>query len=286
MKLTRMTVASATAVLLLGVLAGCGGNSADATATDGTTPAAAGASPGGAATSAAMPGASGTIAAISGNTLQVQSDQAGQVAVTWTTKTAITREADATLSDVVVGECVMVGSDPASGSATSGSDTGTVAATSVRITDAVAGACSGGLAFGGPGGRPGGMPGGMPTDRPTNMPPGGAGGFRPGTSGKVTAVSATGFTVDAVQRVPGSASQSTDTTPVAVSVGSQTTYTKTVDATAADLKVGLCAMASGQADNTGAVSATRIGLSNPVDGACDAGFRANFSGAPAAGNQS
>ena len=282
-----MTVAGATSLLLLGVLAGCGGTSPGATATDNTTPPAAGAPAGGGETLTGMPGASGTIAAISGKTLQVQSDQAGQVAVTYSAATAITREADAALSDVAVGECVMVGADPT----TSGADTGAVAATSVRITDPVNGACTGGLGIGGPGGRPGGMPSEMPsempTDRPSDMPPGGPGGMRPGTSGKVTGVTATGFTVDAVQPVPpGSATQSTNTSPVAVAVDGRTTYTKTVDATAADLEVGLCTMASGSADNSGSVSATRTGLSNPVNGACGMGMRPGFGGAPIAGNGS
>ncbi|MCW2767738.1 MAG: hypothetical protein JWO11_3697 [Nocardioides sp.] len=282
MKLSRMTVASATSVLLLAALAGCGGNS-PATQSDGTSAAPAQGAPAQGAP-AGMPGASGTIAAISGKTLQVQDDQTGQVAVTWTAKTTFTREADAALADVTVGKCVVVGADPA----TSGSNTGTVAATSVRIADAVNGACAGGPGFGGPGGGPGGRPGGMPTDRPSNLPGGGAGfpgGMRPGTVGQVTAVSASGFTVDAIQ--PGAASSTAATAPVTVTVAGATTFTKTVDAASADLSVGLCATATGSADNTGAVSATRIALSNPVAGACNSGMRGRMGGGlPAAGNQS
>jgi hypothetical protein len=279
MKLGRTTIATATSVLLLGALAGCGGNAPASTATDGST--AAGGTAPDPTTRSGRPGASGTIAAVSDKTMQVQAPDTGQVAVTWTGSTTFTREADATLTDVAVGRCVLVGSDAAAASDGTASDT--VAASSVKITQAVDGSCAGALAFGGGpqhNGGPGVPPPGLPSDRPTDGAGGpvGPGGMRPGTLGEVTAVGADGFTVAAVQPTPGATSP--DTTPVAVTVDGATTYTKTVGATAADVAVGLCAMASGDTDSTGALAARQIGLSRPVDGVCGGGLRTSVGSAP------
>ena len=173
-----------------------------------------------------MPGASGTVAAISGSTAQVQNEQSGQVAVTWTAKTAFTQQVDATLTDVKVGACVAVTAD---GETTDGDP---VAASSVRITQATDDGCAAG--FGGMGGGPGGggpggggpeggeRPEGAPTDLPSDLPtdrPGMAGRAGGGTFGEVTAVSADGFTVSSTR--PG---EDTKTT-VEVTVAGATTYT-------------------------------------------------------------
>ncbi|MEX0426387.1 hypothetical protein AB3X52_02060 [Nocardioides sp. DS6] len=232
-----------------------------------------------------MPGAFGKIAAKSGKTLQVQGTDS-QVAVTYSAKTAITQEVTGSIKDVKVGTCVTVmpadaGSGSASGSA-SASASGPVTAGTIRITAAVKGSCEGG--FGGRGfrrngasGAPSGMPSNLPSDMPSDFPSGGAsggpsGGRMFGTSGKVTAVTADGFTVAAV--TPGS----TDTTRVSVKVGSSATVTATKSATASALKVGKCVSATGQTDDTGAVTASRISLSDPVDGECTGGFMGRSGG--------
>jgi hypothetical protein len=89
-----------------------------------------------------------------------------------------------------------------------------------------------------------------------------------GANGKVTAVSATGFTV--ASQFPGTSSQAPRDTTVTVS--GSTTYTTTKPGTAAALKVGKCVTATGASDDTGAVTADRLVVSDPVDGACTGGF--------------
>jgi hypothetical protein len=94
------------------------------------------------------------------------------------------------------------------------------------------------------------------------MPAGGPGGFGGFVSGEVTAVSAAGFTVDAV--APGSE----DATSRKVSVADDTTFTTTATASATDVKVGVCVTTRGDTDGTGAVAATSMQISEAVDGAC------------------
>lgn len=251
MNLTRVTLATASSVLLLATLAACGSDATDSTgsAADSTQAAGgpAGQPPGG--QGGMRPGASGEVAAVTGKTAQVQSQASGQVAVSWTDDTTFTHQVDATLADVTVGSCVMV---------TSADDT----AETVRIMDA---SDDGGCGFGGGGQRPEGAPSGMPSDRPTDRPDGDGGrGF--GTIGEVTAVSGTGFTVSATQ--PGA----DDATDVTVTVGDETTYTTNAKATATAVEVGVCVNAQGDSDDTGAVTATSISVSQPVDGECTGGF--------------
>lgn len=208
-----------------------------------------------------MPGANGKVAEVTGSTAQVQGMD-GQVAVSWTGTTTFTKEVAAKLADVKVGDCVFVGaSDETSGGRTPAS---TVAAATVRITPRTGDSCAGGMR--GPGGQ-----GGAGTAPQLNgTPPEGApsGGSRPqvrgfgGAVGEVTAVSDDGFTVASVR--PGS-----DTTsPVAVTVDGSTTYTTTATGSAADVKVGACLSAEGNTDDTGAVTARRIAVSQPRDGQC------------------
>ena len=269
MKLIRVTLATASSVLLLAALAACGGDDATGAATEGGQAAARqqqggqqGEGPGG----GRMPGASGTVAAISGKTLQVQNQQSGQVAVTWTATTAFTQQVDATLADVIVGSCVAVSSE---GTTDEGDP---VAATSVRITVATDDGCTGGFGGGPGGGGPGGgeRPEGAPTDLPSDLPtdrpsdrPGRSGG---GTFGEVTAVSADGFTVSSAR--PGE----DDKTTVDVTVSGDTTYTTNAEADSSALQVGKCVNATGDTDDTGAVTAERISVSDAVDGQCTGGF--------------
>jgi hypothetical protein len=207
------------------------------------------------------PGANGEIAAIAGKTMQVQSQQDGQVAVTYTATTTISQQVKASETALQVGDCVMVTSDPASSSGGS-----TVAAVSVRITPASGGSCAP-AGFGGGGGqRPAGAPSGG-AGGPGGGGPGGGGRFGGGAFGQVTAATAGGFTVK--QTRPQS---SGDATSTSVTTSSSTTWSTTAKATAGALKVGRCVAAQGSTDDTGAMTATSISVSDKVDGQCAAGM--------------
>lgn len=213
-----------------------------------------------------FPGANGKVAAVADNTAQVQGMD-GQVAVTWTGSTTFTKEVSAALADVKVGDCVLVGSD-AQASSTDEQATAVTAAT-VRITSKTNGSCAVGMR--GPGGSGSGP-------QLNGTPPEGApqGGNQPqmramgGAVGEVKAVSATGFTVSA------SRPDSDATTAVTVTVDGDTAYTTTAKAAASDVKVGVCVAANGTTDDTGAVTAKTIAVSQPKDGQCGAFMR--FSG--------
>jgi hypothetical protein len=282
----RHTLATTTATVALVSLAACGssstntatgGGQASGQATSGASGGASVAEKGAGGFAGPNPGTSGKIAAISGKTLQVQNQTDGQVAVTYTAKTTITAQVAASLADVKVGSCVTV--TPvmsASGvpSAQSG-NTGTLAAGNVRISQPTNGDCLGGLGTMRPGGSASGFLSSRPSDFPSGRPsgfasggPGGGRGFVFGANGKVTAVSATGFTV--ASQFPGTASQAPRDTTVTVS--GSTTYTTTKPGTASALKVGKCVVATGQSDDTGAVTADRLVVSDPVNGSCTGGF--------------
>ncbi|GAB4006521.1 hypothetical protein GCM10028772_16840 [Nocardioides ultimimeridianus] len=97
------------------------------------------------------------------------------------------------------------------------------------------------------------------------MPTGGGQGF--GVVGKVTAVSAHGFTV--ASSMPGASGSSSTVT---VTTTGSTTYTAQQKASLGALKVGRCLQATGSTDATGAVTATRAAVSDAVDGSCTTGF--------------
>lgn len=198
------------------------------------------------------PAASGTIAAVAASSIEVQNPSNGQVTVNFSSGTTITDRVSAALSDVVVGSCVAV------------TGTGTpVAAKTVEITPADNGAC----APGGAGMRPQNGTGGTRRSgapRPSGTRAPGANGQGPATFGKVAAVSGTGFTVERDNRQTGA------TTSVQVNVDASTTYQKTESANSSALKVGECAIATGQADETGAVTAKTLSLSQPGPNGCQA----------------
>lgn len=270
MSLTHLTRAArplgtTTCALALAVLlVGCGSDETTDIAGDSApADAASGAPAGGPGGGGGMPGAFGEIAAVDGDVLQVQSQMTGQVAVTVTADTTITDQAAAKLADVPAGACVVVRA------ADAGSDAAAteVTASSVAISEAGDDGCAAGFGGGGfPGGgeRPTDMPTDMPTDLPSDfpsdMPSGGPGGGRPGggfgTVGQVKSVSADGFVVEG---------QDGDVT---VTVGADTTYTKQVAADRSALSVGRCVQAQGDADDTGAVTAETIRVSDKVDDQC------------------
>ncbi|TPG16027.1 hypothetical protein [Pedococcus bigeumensis] len=296
---------AATLVSVVLLVAACGGgnNATSPTSTSApTTQRALGGagSPG----QARFPGASGLVAAVDGTTLQVQGTST-QTAVTYTSKTTFTNQVAAVSADVVVGACVAVRSATASETPPSASSsaqaTQPVAASSVSISPAVDGACTAGFGRGGAGGLPGGpgqgvpgggaapsgIPGGAPSGTRTGRPDGTTGGRQGGFGaafGRVTAVSAGGFTVASpvFERPTGTAGSASTTSPgsssttqtrtVSVTTSSQTTYTKTVRATAKAAAVGTCVTAEGKADDTGAIAATSVAVRPAENGSCSQGF--------------
>jgi hypothetical protein len=208
-----------------------------------------------------FPGATGKIAALSGKTMQVQNQQQGQVAVSYTGSTSFSQEVKTTAKALKVGDCVMVSSRQSSGASTA-----TVAATTVRISQPVNGSCAAGFgggrgARGGQGGAPSNLPSNLPTNRPSGGPAFGGGAF-----GQVTALGNGGFTVKST--LPGGGSSRTTN----VTYSATTAWTTTAKASASALKVGRCVTATGKTDATGAVSARRVSISSPVNGQCAGGF--------------
>jgi hypothetical protein len=277
--------ASALGLACVVVLSACGAGSGATGATSaGTTSptSAAGNGQGGAGQGGAgqgrFPGVNGLVAAVDGQTLQVQGNGM-QTAVIFTSATKFTAERPAKRSDVTVGSCVMVGNGSSGQSAASTPATPptTEVAASVSITPAVAGSCtSGRAAFGG--GPGGGFPGRTGGTQPTGQRTGGTGrpgGVRGGTFGQVTAVTATGF--DVKSTLPNGAGAATATaTPstrvVHVTTTASTTYTRTGAATSAAAAVGTCVTATGTSDQTGALQARAINVRPAVDGTCSVGF--------------
>lgn len=267
---TAATLAASLTPVLLGVaaLAACSSGSPSAEATA-TAPAATATGRGGGG-GQRQPGVSGIIAAVSGSTMQLQS-QSRQTAVSWTATTAFTKAQAGSAADVTVGACVAVRS---AGGATATGDS--VSAANVQIAPAAAdGTCSLGFAGGTP---PVGAPNGVPrsTDAPSDAPSGGgpgqggsdgrggAGGA--GLFGKVTAVSGASFTLARI--MPAGEGATSTATPATVTTTSSTAYTTLVKATATDVVVGQCATAQGQTSETGALTATSVALRAPVGGSC------------------
>ncbi len=263
----KRTLATAALVAGIGLLAaGCGSS-----AKQDAAPAGYGQAGGQAGAQAGRtPAGSGKVTDVTGSTAQVQS-QDSQVAVSWTGSTTFTKEVTTDASAIKVGTCVTAFAAPTTGKATS-SDT--VAATTVRIVPSTNGTCTVQGGFGGGaragGTPPGGTPEGGTRPRPTNRPSNGAGrGFGGGAIGKVTKVTATGFTVASEQR--GSGSTAATTKDVTVTTNGSTVFSTTAKAAASDVKVGVCVTSRGKANDTGAIAATTIAVSQPVDGTCGFG---------------
>lgn len=251
-------------------LAACGSSTAaTASASHATTPTTAPATP---------PGASGTIAALTGQSMEVQNPRTGQTTVTFTTATTFTQTVAAAMSAVAVGTCVTVLSTPPGGRTASPSTTApastpaAVTATTVVLRPAVGGSC----AHSGPGGL------GARSGKPRSTGPGSSvptkhrrQGFAAGrfASGQVASVAGTSFTV--TETNPRTGARST----VAVDTTSSTAFSQTEPATATDLAVGKCVRARGPASSTGAVAARSVDISSPGPRGCAAGFRRGGLGA-------
>jgi hypothetical protein len=223
--------------------------------------------------------ATGKIASLVGATLEVQGTT-GQTTVTVTPTTTFTLIEDESVSAIAVGDCVR-----ASGT---GSTAKGIKATTVSVSPATSSTCTfgfvggtagfgAGFGTGGAGGFRGGFGGGtgtrpsIPTSRrPTDFAT---------ASGPVTVVKGTTLTVKA--RIPKTVTSKKKTTSkkpqfvtksVKVTLGSSATVTTTTSATSAQLATGICVTAIGPASTTGAVTATSVTISQPVNGACTAGF--------------
>lgn len=222
--------------------------------------------------------ATGSVTSIDGSSLQVSNANNETTVVVAGTTSFVKRETG-TASSIAVGDCVTV--------------TGTTAnkgikAANVSVTAAASTGCTRG-AGGGPGGaagagggaRFGGGTGQRPNFGNGERPAGGFGGananrlknlgiaFGPvqSVSGDKMVVKATTFT----RPTKKNAKPKTTTKDVTVTLTSSTNISQTVAATAADLTVGSCVTARGPLVS-GAVNATNVTISSPVNGACTAGF--------------
>lgn len=211
------------------LLAGCG----SAAAAAGTAPAT---PTGGAGARGAFGGgASGQLVQINGTTLTLSTTN-GDVTVTYTSTTPITRASTGVTADIVSGSCVVILGTKDAG--------GAVTATSVRLTQAVSGACATGTGF--PGGGAGGFPGrpsgaARPSNAPTPNPNAAV------VSGMVMNVAGTSMTVKSA-----SGTTTTVTVPTTVAVNESQT------ASGSDLAVDDCLLARGAKGTSGAVAATAL----------------------------
>jgi hypothetical protein len=174
-------------------------------------------------------------------------------------------------SSIKAGDCVVA-------VATSGTSSTAAAFTAgtVSVSAPTGGSCGGGGGrngrFPGTGARPSGFPTG--TGRPSGFPSGAGGnrngaGFAALASGAVVSVS--GDTLVVAARDMRSGSNTPATTNKTVTLGSATRITTDQAATASAVRVGRCATARGSADSTGAVTATSVAITEPVDGQCGFG---------------
>jgi hypothetical protein len=235
------------------------------------------------------------VAAITGQSMEVQNQQTGQVTVSWTPSTRFSQTVTVPASAVAVGSCVTVNGTSANGA---------IEATSVTISQpSSTGSCTGGR--GGVPGRGQRPPGTFPNRTPTSG--GTTSGTRPRgapaanfgfASGKVTAVTASTLTVDGFSSADFRArSESTPSTvPAATSVKvdlkSTTTYDTARTAAASNLAVGDCVTATGSSSSNGSVTASTIRITSTGGKSCTAGagrfggfggFRGGGGGAPANG---
>jgi len=191
-------------------------------------------------------GSAGQLVQINGQTL-ILSGASGDITVSFTPTTTITKTSTAALADITPGVCIV---------ATGAKDaSGLVTANTVRITPkSSTGAC-----------RAGGFTGGArATPRPSFSPrPTPSGQANLGlVSGQVTAASGVSITV---MTLAGTSQTITVPTTAAVTISSVTT--------AAALQVGQCLRAIGPPDSAGTVQATALTITPPgPSGTCTTGF--------------
>jgi hypothetical protein len=218
---------------------------------------------------------------VDGSTAQVQS-ATRQTAVTWTPSTRFTTQVAAASADLKTGDCVvarparMAGTNGQGGTgsgSTGGTGSTTVAAATVVMFAPVDGTCTVGF-----GGARGARPNTAPTPTPGSgsngqgRPGGGFGGFGFGATGAVKSISSGSFIV--------TETRGGTTRDETVTFDSTTTFTMQKAGTASDVVVGVCVLAQGKADDTGALTATTIAVSPAANGTCVTGFggRGGFGG--------
>lgn len=260
-RLVPIAVIGSLAVL---ALAACGSNSNGATAASGGTAPQAGA-PSAGSGGGQRPAASGLVAAVDGTTMQVQSQQDGQVAVSWGDSTKFSHTVIAKLTSIKAGACVTA-------IATSGtSQTTSFTATTITLSEATTGQCGG---PGGAGGANGVRPSGRPSDRPTGAPSGGPGAGVGGgafATGKVVSVTGSSLVIAAQSMNPSSGS-SAPTTNKTITVGSATKVTTQASTTSRSVVVGKCVSVQGASNSSGAVAATSVRITDADNGKCSSGF--------------
>jgi len=215
----------------------------------------------------------------------------GNATVVVTPSTSYQQTKSAAMSDIAAGACVRV-----TGTGSMGAG---IQATTVALSKPAKGGCSLTAQTGGRfgsrfrnGTRPN-LPNGQRPDFPNgqqNSPPNGApgadanGGSRPANfavafgavkniSGDQMKVKA--YTLSRPTSTSNSASNSNSnakpkvkTQTVTVTLTSDTTVTQTTSATEKDLSVGSCVNANGNVDSVGTITAQRVGISQPQNGAC------------------
>jgi hypothetical protein len=277
----RVAAVGFAGLALVLTLAACSGGSSGGgtTSAPSSSAAATGSSPaagGGAGAGRPGPAASGLVASVAGTTMQVQSQQTGQVAVAWTGSTSFTHAVTESVAALKAGDCVVA-------VAPSGTAAGATSftASAVQVASSTGGTCTTGFGGGGGAGgqRPSGAPGGAGGQRPSGAP-GGAGAGRAGggsiASGKVTSVSGSTVVIAAQQRTPGSTTAAT--TSVTVTIGSSSKITKQASTTSSSVQVGKCVTAQGTPDSTGTVTATSVQITDAANGQCATGFGGGIRG--------
>jgi hypothetical protein len=235
-------------------------------------------------TGGAGPGASGSVAAISGSSMEVQSQASGQVSVGWTAATTFSQTVAVAANSVAVGDCVAI---------TGSNSKGTITAKAVSVSQPTNGKCTTMTGFGGargavgtapsgarptgegapPGGTSGHSPSGASGKRPTGFAGGGNFGF---ATGQVTAVTANELVISgsssATAQTKSKQKTTSKATTVKVKVAASTTYSEDQSATASNLAVGDCVTASGTSSSTGAVTASMVRITSTGGNTCTTGF--------------
>jgi len=225
-----------------------------------------------------FPFATGMLASVSGSTLEVQGRN-GESKVVVTGSTAYQQTKPAAPTDIATGDCVQA---IGTGSTTSG-----IQATTLVISKPSSSGCAERRPTGfrrgqGRGGFGRSRAQANPTANGQTPPvstPDGGDGSRPANFarafGVVKSVSGDQVTVKAQIPTPPSSKNKKPTTKtqnVDATITPDTTVSQTVPATAKDLAVGSCVMASGKVDSVGTVTANRVEISQPANGACSFGF--------------
>lgn len=240
---SRLPLVLATTGLLL---AACGSSAATAakSSSSGTSGNGAPGSPFGRGRNFSPPAADGEISAVSNNTMTVTGSSGTSTTVNWTSSTTMTDTKTMPASSITPGTCISVIQFP-----TSNTLTPNAKLLSLTITS-TSGTCT-------PQGRD--FPGAKKSSGGSGgFPGGGAGfGFSP-VVGKVKSVTSTAVVID-----------ETSTSKVkTIAITSSTTATEREKGSSTDLVQGQCALVEGAASSSGAVSASSISISAPVNGAC------------------